>query len=296
MQDLRGQTMGGHDKRSQVNSVALHHSATDGGNVFKFENYWKSKGWNTGGYHEVVLRNGDVQLCYDADVVTNGVYGHNQTTYHICYVGNGDPTDAQLKTLHDRIHKALDRHDLGVNDVLGHKEFSGASTACPGIDMDDFRADLKGNDSDDSSSSKSIDEMADEVLNGEHGNGHENRRQSLGISHRKYERVRAKVNQKAGSSSKPKKSIDEMAQEVINGEHGNRHANRRQSLGISDDEYEKVKDEVNRRLGGSSKSISEMAQEVINGEHGNGHDNRRQSLGIGQSKYEEVRREVNRRL
>ncbi|MDQ0158793.1 peptidoglycan recognition protein family protein [Alkalibacillus salilacus] len=144
MQDLRGQTMGGHDKRSQVKNVALHHSGTDSGDVFKFENYWKSKGWQTGGYHEVVLRNGDFQLCYDGDVVTNGIYGHNQTTLHICYVGNGDPTDAQLKTLHDRIHKALDRFNLSIDDVLGHKEFSGASTACPGINMNHFRVDLKG--------------------------------------------------------------------------------------------------------------------------------------------------------
>lgn len=48
--------------------------------------------------------------------------------------------------------------------------------------------------------------------------------------------------------SKAKKSINQMATEVIQGKHGNGHANRRKSLGISQAEYNKVRAEVNRRL------------------------------------------------
>src|SRR5699024_3861618 len=33
---------------------------------------------------------------------------------------------------------------LSVKDVLGHREFSGASTSCPGINMDNVRGRLKG--------------------------------------------------------------------------------------------------------------------------------------------------------
>lgn len=55
-----------------------------------------------------------------------------------------------------------------------------------------------------------------------------------------------------GSSSNNKtsksKSISQMATEVIQGKHGNGHANRRKSLGISQAEYNKVRAEVNRRL------------------------------------------------
>ena len=87
--DLRKKTMGGQDKRSTIKNIARHHSATSEGDVFAFENHWKNaRGWNTGGYHEIILRDGTVQLCYDSNVVTNGVYGHNTTTYHICLVGN----------------------------------------------------------------------------------------------------------------------------------------------------------------------------------------------------------------
>src|SRR5690625_96605 len=99
---------------------------------------------------------------------------------------------------------------------------------------------------------KSIARMADEIIAGKHGSGHVNRRKSLGISNTEYEKVRAEVNRRLGSSpkqtSKPKKSISQMANEVIAGKHGNGHESRRKSLGISKTEYEKVRREVNRRL------------------------------------------------
>lgn len=108
-------------------------------------------------------------------------------------------------------------------------------------------------------------------------------------------------------SSKPKnegKTISQMANEVIAGKHGTGHEARRKSLGISKSEYEKVRAEVNRRLGVSmpkpkpkpKKSISQMATEIIQGKHGNGHEQRRKSLGIDKATYEKVRKEVNRRL
>src|SRR5690625_706929 len=142
--DLRGKTMGGADKRKNVRKIARHHSATDSGDVFTFEKHWKNTlGWRTGGYHEVILRDGTVQLCYDSNVVTNGVFGHNQTTYHICLVGNGDFTDAQEKAFDERAKKAVQKFGLSVNDILGHQEFHGASTDCPGIDMDKVRERLR---------------------------------------------------------------------------------------------------------------------------------------------------------
>lgn len=161
---------------------------------------------------------------------------------------------------------------------------------------------------------KSISQMATEVIAGKHGNGHDNRRKSLGISQAEYEKVRAEVNRKAGVSTpgtakptqtpkpkpKPKKTIAEMAKEVIAGKHGNGHDNRRKSLGISQAEYNKVRDEVNKIAGGKvnkpKKTISQMATEVIAGKHGNGHANRRKSLGISQAEYNKVRAEVNKRL
>ncbi|MFS0751746.1 N-acetylmuramoyl-L-alanine amidase [Oceanobacillus sp. 1P07AA] len=154
------------------------------------------------------------------------------------------------------------------------------------------------------SKSKSISQMADEVIAGKHVQGHDKRRSSLGISKSEYEKVRAEVNRRAGvKTSTPKKSsksISQMAQEVVDDKHGNGHDNRRKSLGISQSDYNNVRAEVNKRASGgtksSGKSISQMATEVIQGKHGSGHANRRESLGISQSQYEKVRAEVNRRF
>src|SRR5699024_7663994 len=46
------------------------------------------------------------------------------------------------------------------------------------------------------------------------------------------------------------KTISQMVQEVIDGKHGNGHEQRRKSLGISADEYKKVRDRVNAVVSG----------------------------------------------
>ena len=88
--------------------------------------------------------------------------------------------------------------------------------------------------------------MAQEIIANKHGNWHENRRKSLGISAAEYEKVRAEVNRLA--SAKPSKSIAQMATEVIAGKHGQGHANRQKSLGVDNATYAKVRAKVNKRL------------------------------------------------
>lgn len=97
---------------------------------------------------------------------------------------------------------------------------------------------------------KSIQQMASEVRAGKHGNGHDARRKSLGVSTGVYAQVRAEVNKRAGvkSPSKPAgKSISTMAAEVIAGKHGNGHSTRQKSLGVDNATYAKVRAEVNRK-------------------------------------------------
>lgn len=121
---------------SAIKHIARHHSATTTGDWYTFWPYWHgTKGWGTGGYHELILRDGSVQLCYDPNEITNGVGGHNSTTYNICVVGDGSFTDAQERTWEERALLNLKRFNLSPDDVKGHREFSGTNTACPGIDM-----------------------------------------------------------------------------------------------------------------------------------------------------------------
>jgi len=146
IQDLRPETprTNGTRKESSIANLARHHSGGETGEWKTFWPYWnKTKGWGTGGYHEIILRDGTVQLCYNPNEITNGVGGHNSTTYHICVVGNGSFTAAQEKAWEERALINLERFGLSSDDVKGHREFSGANTACPGIDMGMVRNRLK---------------------------------------------------------------------------------------------------------------------------------------------------------
>lgn len=136
--DRRKVAMGGNSKRkvSQIKNIAVHYSATATGNSDAFERFWKnSRGWVTGGYHEVVLLNGDVELNYDPTVITNGVLNHNTATYNICYVGNGQPNAKQLKTLRKRVKRAKSAYKTADRNIKGHREFPGASTSCPRLNV-----------------------------------------------------------------------------------------------------------------------------------------------------------------
>ncbi|MRI73636.1 N-acetylmuramoyl-L-alanine amidase [Enterococcus mundtii] len=150
IQDLRGDSriLGPTNAKrnvSQVTKIARHHSATPTGDVWTFQNHWNGTlGWGTGGYHEIILRDGTVQWCYFDNDVTNGVGGHNTPTYHICLVGNSSFTAEQEKAFEERAKAAMQRFGLSVNDVLGHNEFSGhASNICPGINMNTVRERLR---------------------------------------------------------------------------------------------------------------------------------------------------------
>src|SRR5690625_2378578 len=140
------------------------------------------------------------------------------------------------------------------------------------------------------SSSKSIEQLANEVIAGKHGTG-EARKKALGSN---YQAVQNLVNKKLGAkpTSKPTKSIDQLAREVIDGKHGTGEA-RKKALG---NQYNAVQKRVNEILGAKSKpkgkSIDTLAKEVIDGKYGTG-EARKRALG---SQYQAVQKRVNQIL
>jgi len=130
-------------RESQIARIGIHHSATVDGNMRAFENYWRTLGWRNGGYHEIILRNGDVEICYVPTTVVNGVGDHNLNTYHICTVGNSNFTKAQEQTLIERIRHNMNGFNVPVERVLGHNEFPGHNAnICPGRNMNNLRQSL----------------------------------------------------------------------------------------------------------------------------------------------------------
>lgn len=150
---------------------------------------------------------------------------------------------------------------------------------------------------------KSNSAIAQEVIDGKWGNNPQ-RKQRLESAGYNYNAIQAEVNKRLGGGSTKKsapkrKTVDTVAQEVIDGKWGN-NPQRRNKLTSAGYNYSQVQKRVNELLGGgssrsSNKSISQMATEILRGDHGNGHETRRKSLGIDQATYQKVRAEVNRR-
>lgn len=128
---------------SAIKNIARHHSATTSGNWASFWRHWhKTNGWGTGGYHEIILHDGTVELCYDPEEITNGVGGQNSYIYNICLVGNGSFTAEQERVFDERACYWMQRLGLPASAVKGHNEFPGQSTNCPGVNMATIRARL----------------------------------------------------------------------------------------------------------------------------------------------------------
>ena len=91
-----------------------------------------------------------------------------------------------------------------------------------------------------------------------------------------------------------KKSIDEIANEVLKGEWGNgqERKNRLTDAGYN---YSEVQNKVNEILGLNKKSIEEIAREVIRGEWGNGQERKNRLTAAGYN-YSEVQKKVNELL
>lgn len=156
-----------------------------------------------------------------------------------------------------------------------------------------------------STSSKSIDEVAREVIAGKWGVG-DDRKSRLNSAGYNYSEVQSRVNAILSGNSQPaaqpapaKKSVNDIAREVINGAWGNGddRVRRLQAAGYN---YNEVQNAVNSILKGGSgatatKSIDTVAREVIAGKWGNGTDRKARLQAAGYN-YNEVQARVNKLL
>lgn len=146
------------------------------------------------------------------------------------------------------------------------------------------------------SANKSIDELAKEVIRGVWGNGDDRKNRLISAGY-DYNAVQNKVNELLGIK-KPepiRKSVDQIAQEVIKGLWGN-GADRRNKLEVAGYNYSEVQNKVNQILGvkhqPTKKSIDTIAREVIRGDWGNGQDRKNKLTRAGYN-YNEVQNRVN---
>ena len=146
------------------------------------------------------------------------------------------------------------------------------------------------------STSKTTEEVAEEVIAGKWGNG-EDRKQRLTAAGYNYSLIQAKVNELMGAKTTvSSKSIDELAREVIQGKWGNGEERKNRLISAGYD-YSAVQAKVNELMGGikSTKSVDQLAREVIYGYWGNGKDRKNRLTAAGYD-YSAVQNRVNELL
>ena len=143
---------------------------------------------------------------------------------------------------------------------------------------------------------KSIDEVAREVINGQWGNGEDRKNRLINAGY-DYNAVQNRVNEILNGGSQPaKKSIDEIAKEVIAGQWGNGD-DRKKRLEEAGYNYSEVQNKVNKLVGGSTpkKSNEVIADEVIAGKWGNGTDRKKKLEEAGYN-FSVIQDIVNKKL
>ena len=141
-------------------------------------------------------------------------------------------------------------------------------------------------------------QLAEMVIAGKFGNG-DSRKLALGA---RYSAVQALVNAILSGStntpSEPKKSVADIAKEVIQGLWGN-GTDRMKRLESAGYNYNEVQNKVNQMLSGNasapSKSVDQLAREVIQGLWGNGADRKNRLTAAGYD-YNAVQARVNQMM
>lgn len=130
-----------------INKIYVHYSATYEDQNFGVADIRKmhlARGFNDVGYHYIVKRDGTVEKGRDLNTVGAHVKGDNTNSIGICGIGGINRATGPNKGVKNwtpvqeaAILKLID--ELKVKfpsaEVLGHRDFKGAATDCPGFDV-----------------------------------------------------------------------------------------------------------------------------------------------------------------
>lgn len=141
--DSKGNAIAGKRKFEDIKAVAVHHTGVIGGSPVSHANYKIRQGLPGNPYHIQIVKGQPLQT-NDLLSFTYGVGNHNDYTIHVAV--EGDFTQQPLLEV-DRnalyaVLLTLDRMFPNIK-ILGHNEFSGAKTSCPGFDMNRVRRDVE---------------------------------------------------------------------------------------------------------------------------------------------------------
>ena len=130
----------------EIDEIIVHTSFTrpsmDVGADWIRDIHVHQNGWSAIGYHEILRRNGTVELGRPAEKIGAHTRGHNRNSYGMCLIGgmseDGNPdsnyTFRQLQTLYGRLQWNVQR--FGITKISGHRDY--ANKDCPCFDIKEF--------------------------------------------------------------------------------------------------------------------------------------------------------------
>jgi hypothetical protein len=123
-------------KLAQITHIAIHHSAaTASVSPEAIAKYHVSKDWPGIGYHFYIMPDGAIYQTNKLETVSYQVYDNNDYTIGICLAGifnESIPTQMQIAQTGHLVAWLMQQLHIGLDHVLGHKEYPNNSTACPG--------------------------------------------------------------------------------------------------------------------------------------------------------------------
>lgn len=304
MVDRRGEALGGQSWERPLKAIKYfvwHYTATHDSFITNHERYWRDHhGWDRGGYHFYIDRNGVIYQNYDLERITWGVANSNNFTAHVsCEAANGnDYTAAQIKS-----RELLTRwimQELPWVQMKGHYEVYN-NTSCPGYtkaQLDNFRRIL----------AQPVAQVTGaKVYKVVHGDTLwkiatankmtvERLKQLNGLTDNLIVPGQELKLDGQSVSSKPNHTLlplDQIAKEVIDGKFGNGQdrIDRLKAKGYNPFEVQAAVDQILQ----PKESIEVVAEDVIAGKYGTG-DARKRNLEAKGYNYNDIQAAVNRIL
>ena len=93
-------------------------------------------------YHIIIHKDGSCQNNIPESNIAKHLKDHNRNSIGIAWVGPGEITLEQKKTLDSTIRRILKIYDISINDIYGHYELCTGKT-CPNLDMDGLRKSIR---------------------------------------------------------------------------------------------------------------------------------------------------------
>jgi len=132
-------------ERREVKKIIIHTSASAFGNAALIDSWHREKGWDSIGYHKVIL-NGRLENSKDYDETIDGhvetgrsdetvgahCYGQNKDSVGICLVGEPYSYTTKQYVILIQLISAYQLKYEGAN-VFFHSEFNKDKPKCPGI-------------------------------------------------------------------------------------------------------------------------------------------------------------------